>query len=409
MRHLPLLLCSLPLFAAPSRAQEPKPAMPLQPAPAATAPAAAKKPAADPAALIGKPPPPFTVAKWVKGEPVAKLETGKVYLVDFWATWCGPCKAAIPHLTRLQHEHAGKLEVIGVSISERQKTPDDIDYIDRVQQFVDGQGERMDYRVAVDTADKQMHAAWFQPTGTGGIPTAYVIDQKGLVAWVGIGAPKDLERITGEVLAGTFDPKAEAARKQKEEAEAKQRAEADVKSAQAKGPRPDDKFPGFREAMERGDPGAALAVLDQVFAADPAAEKAGYQRKFMLLLQHKQPADAEAYGRELLRKFATDDDMIGFASAVLVHCDEGTPRFDAALAHELAEKTLAAAKPDSRWQQFARWRMGWAQFHTGKQDAAIATMQQAREAIGRLKETIDFDDLPMHCEDALRVFRKPAK
>ena len=53
--------------------------------------------------------------------------------------------------------------------------------------------------------------------------------------------------------------------------------------------------------------------------------------------------------------------------------------------------------------------MGWAQFHTGKKDAAIATMQQAVDAIGRLKATIDFDDLAMHCEDALRVFKKPAK
>ena len=58
--------------------------------------------------VIGKPPPPIQVAKWVKGEPLQEFEKGKVYVVDFWATWCGPCIAAIPHLTRLRERHGGK-------------------------------------------------------------------------------------------------------------------------------------------------------------------------------------------------------------------------------------------------------------------------------------------------------------
>ena len=377
---------------------------------AQTPPAPPAPAAQQPESLLGKAPPPLVVAKWVKGEPLTKFEKGKVYVVDFWATWCGPCKAAIPHLTRLQQEHPGSVEVIGVSISERQKGPDDDGYIAAVQAFVDGQGERMDYRVAVDTKDKVMHATWFKPAGTGGIPTAYVIDQNGLVAWVGIGSPDVVTRVVGEVLAGTFDPAREAARQAEADAKAKQRAEADIAKARASGGATKAKYPGYDEAMQRGDHAAALAALDAAFAADPASETGGaYQWKFMLLLQHKKPADVEAYGRSLLQRFPADDDVIGFASAVIVQAGEDAPRFDARLALTLAEKTFAAAKPDSRWQQFARWRLGWAQWHAGEKEKAVATMTQALDAVTKLKSAIDFGDLDENCKDALRIFRKPAK
>lgn len=363
-----------------------------------------------PESPIGKPPPALQVAKWVKGEPLTKFEKGKVYVVDFWATWCGPCKAAIPHLSKLAQENPGTVEVIGISISERQKGSDDESYIEAVQKFVDGQGERMNYRVAVDTPDKRMHATWFKPGGTAGIPTAYIVDQHGNVAWIGIGSPDVVTRIVREVLAGTFDPKREAERQAKHEADAKKRAEADIEKARAAAKDTDEKFPGYQEAMQRGDHAAALAALEAAFAADPASERTGaYQWKFMLLLQHQKPADVEAYARALLQKFPDDDDVIGFASACIVPISEDEPRFDRKLALELATKALAGAKPDSRWQQFARMRLGWAQWHNGDSEKARSTMQQALDAVTKLKSSIDFGDLDEQCKDALRVFKKPVK
>lgn len=410
--NIPRFTVSLIALLGIASAQTPAPAPAPTPAPTPSAPVqgAAARAATTAETMVGKPPPALQVAKWVKGEPLTRFEKGKVYVVDFWATWCGPCKAAIPHLTKLQQEHPGTVEVVGVSISERQSSADDESYIERVQQFVDAQGDRMEYRVAVDTKEKAMHTAWFKPAGTGGIPTAYVIDQNGLVAWVGIGSPQTVERIVKAVLAGTFDPKVEAQQEAKSEAEAKRRAEADIAQARANAANTDAKFPGYKEAMARGDHAAALAALHAAFAADPQSEaSAAYQWKFMLLLQHKKPAEVDAYGRELLQRFPTNDDVIGFCSAVLVNTGEEPPRFDAKLAHECAEKTLAAAKPDSRWQQFARWRLGWAQYHIGDKEKATTTMLQARDAIAKLKSAIDFGDLAMQCEDALRIFKKPAK
>jgi len=374
-------------------------------APVAAAPAA---PASPIDALIGKTPPPITVAKWVKGEPLTGFEKGKVYVVDFWATWCGPCKAAIPHLTKLTQEHKGKVEVIGVSISERQKDAADTAYIDLVDQFVKKMDDRMDYRVAVDTPDKQMHASWFKPTGTGGIPTAYIIDQKGLVAWVGIGSPAVIERIVGEVLAGTFDIKRENERQRAQDAQAKERSAADIGKARAANNNTDEKYPGYREAMDRGDQLAALESLNAAFKADPASETSGaYQWKLMMLMQRNKPEEVNQYARELLEKYSANEDIMGFVSAVIVTTDE-EPRFDTRLALETAKKAREFAKPESRWEQYTKWRLGWAYFHTGDKEKAVASMRSALDGVRALKDKFDFEDLDMQCEDAMKVFEKTA-
>ena len=82
----------------------------------------------------GDPAPPLKVSKWLQGEPVKAFEPGKVYVVEFWATWCGPCIAFMPHLAELQAEYKDKsVTVIGFTARDVLGKPDHTEELVLVQ------------------------------------------------------------------------------------------------------------------------------------------------------------------------------------------------------------------------------------------------------------------------------------
>lgn len=134
------------------------------------------------------------VAEWVKGKPV-DLAAGKgkqVFVVEFWATWCPPCRASIPHLTKLQKKYK---DVVFVGISDEKA--------DVVKKFVTQMGDAMDYVVALD-ADGKTSAAYMGAFGQTGIPHAFIVDREGRVAWHGH-PMGEIDRVLDEVVAGKFD------------------------------------------------------------------------------------------------------------------------------------------------------------------------------------------------------------
>ncbi len=151
---------------------------------------------------IGDPAPAIASATWIKGTPVKAFEKGKLYAVEFWATWCAPCKESIPHLTELARTYKGKVTVIGMDIWETQKAGSG-DTLPKVKAFVKAQGPKMGYRVAADGSDGRIADAWMKAAGEGGIPCAFLVDREGRVAW--IGHPSALESVLKEELAGTYD------------------------------------------------------------------------------------------------------------------------------------------------------------------------------------------------------------
>ncbi len=159
---------------------------------------AAAKAAPQVSLRVGDPAPKLQPAKWVQGEPVNEFESGKAYLVEFWATWCGPCRASIPHLNELHTKYRDKgLVVIGQNCWER----DDA----LVAPFVKNMGDKMSYRVALDDKrDSQkgrMAETWMDAAQRKGIPSAFLVDTKGKLAW--IGHPMELrEEMIERVLTG---------------------------------------------------------------------------------------------------------------------------------------------------------------------------------------------------------------
>jgi len=134
---------------------------------------------------------PLAGLTWVKGSPVT-IAPGKVYVVEFWATWCPPCRKSIPHLTELAKKYADRVVFIGVSDED----------VATVKPFVADLGDQMDYNVAVDTAGKVIDG-YMAAFGQGGIPTAFIVDAQTRVVWRG--QPMgDLEKVLDEGLAGTY-------------------------------------------------------------------------------------------------------------------------------------------------------------------------------------------------------------
>lgn len=143
---------------------------------------------------VGDKAPEFKVTQWFKGDPITLDDKG-TFIVECWATWCGPCIAAFPHLSEIAKANEGKITVIGVNVWER-KT------MDEVKEFVKGQGDKMSYHVAED-GDKIIAEKWLRAAGRNGIPCAFVVSN-GKIAW--IGHPMGLEqKLLDSIMDGTFD------------------------------------------------------------------------------------------------------------------------------------------------------------------------------------------------------------
>ena len=160
---------------------------------------------------VGDPAPELKVARWLKGNTIEKLNPSRIQVVEFWATWCGPCKESIPHLTELAHQYRStQVTFMGIAVWE----PDPR----KVKPFVDQMGAKMDYNVALDSVppdtdphDGVMARAWLRAAGEFFIPTAFVI-KDGKVVW--IGSPMNLDKPLAAIVAGTWDPVAFATRRQ---------------------------------------------------------------------------------------------------------------------------------------------------------------------------------------------------
>jgi thiol-disulfide isomerase/thioredoxin len=238
---------------------------------AAVSPAQAKK-----YLNIGDPAPSIQSVKWVKGAPIPTFQKGRVYVVEFWATWCGPCKESIPHLTDLAKKYKDTVSVAGISIWES-NDPKDATYMPKVEKFVKDQGDRMDYHVAADLPGGKIGNAWMRAAGEGGIPASFIVGKDGKVAW--IGHPMNLPNVLEQVVNDKFDVAA---------AREKRTQEVEVT-------RP------IKEAMEGKKWDAAIKLIDATIKKTP--QKAPlYTYDLLVAKFHAQPKVAEEDARKILEE-----------------------------------------------------------------------------------------------------------
>jgi cytochrome c biogenesis protein CcmG/thiol:disulfide interchange protein DsbE len=127
--------------------------------------------------------PQLVIEKWLTAAPEFK---GKFLLIDFWATWCAPCRKAIPELNRFHKKFGDKLVIIGLSREEeavvrKMKEPE------------------IDYFLAMDRAGRLQNEMQVK-----GIPHCILVDPKGIVRWEGLPLLPGHE-LTEEVVRDIID------------------------------------------------------------------------------------------------------------------------------------------------------------------------------------------------------------
>jgi len=146
---------------------------------------------------VGDPAPATRPETMLQGEAVKDFQKGEVYVFECWASWCGPCIAAIPHLNEL-HKQMGKKGVVitGVNVWESER---DAASAQRAKDFLKSQGDKMSYRVAL--GGKAFIKDWLEAAEVNGIPHAFVVAD-GKIAWTGHPAQLTAEML-GDILTGT--------------------------------------------------------------------------------------------------------------------------------------------------------------------------------------------------------------
>lgn len=265
----------------------------------------------------GSPAPAMSVKTWIKGTPVTSFDRNKLYVVEFWATWCGPCKQSIPHLTELANKNKD-VTFVGVSIWEDDKDGN-------IAKFVADMGDKMNYNVAYSGNKDGMAKTWMEAAGQNGIPTAFVVKQ-GQIEWVG--HPMELEKPLADIKAGTFDRKAFKVGFDKMAAETRDR--------QAAGK-------AIRSSVVLYDQGktaaAKKALADAVAKYPGAADQAESVRFGWLAKEDPKAWDVKATALAQSKKPEAIQALVGFAMS---QSDSKTPNHD--LAVKAIDLALAATE-----------------------------------------------------------------
>lgn len=306
--------------------------------------------------------PKLTVGEWLKGDKVDGIEKGKVHVLEFWASWCGPCIAVIPHVSELQKKYPDVI-FIGVNVWE--------DSAAKGVALVKKMGDKMDYRVAADKNDG-MANNWLKAAGQNGIPCAFIIDEESNVAW--IGHPGSMDTVLEQVIDGEFDAKAFGEKQAKI----------------------DTMMEAIRTALQDEDWDTADKNLDELLAINPPDEDQFAIFKFKMLLEKKKDADAAyKFAADFPKRFKDDANSLNEIAWFIVD-EADLPRRDLDLAFKMATRGVALTKRKDGAILDTLARVHWEKGETTK---AIKIQTEAVKAA-------DDEGLKSDLEDTLRDYKK---
>jgi thiol-disulfide isomerase/thioredoxin len=328
---------------------------------------------------VGDDAPALEVSKWAKGDKIDKLEKDRTYVVEFWATWCGPCKVSIPHLTQLQKTHKD-IKFIGVACWEQDQ--------EKVGPFVESMGEKMDYSVALDDVPKgqdgnngKMAKSWMTASGSNGIPTAFIV-KGGKIAW--IGHPMSMDQPLEKAASPNFDM-AKAVSEYREEKAKQGKMQAFIQKFMALG----------RTATVKD----RVALMDKALEETPGLESLIGPQKYIFLLQAKDKA-ASAYGTKLVEGAIKDESEL-LNQIAWVNLDPDSTLADTDRDFKLALKAAKRADELTKGENGAILdTLALAYFKTGEPKKALEAQEKAVKLM---------PDADPSMKDRLEQYRKAVK
>uniref|UniRef100_UPI00397B348B redoxin family protein n=1 Tax=Bradyrhizobium sp. NDS-1 TaxID=3080014 RepID=UPI00397B348B len=146
------------------------------------------------------PAPSLIVENWLRGEPLTNFELGKLYIVEFWASWCYPCVKAMPHLIELQAKYKDEgLEVVGVAAYE--KAPTAAEARTKLDAWLTENFSNLNYRIGFDSTG-EMKKLWMDASCSSTVPRSFIVDRDGHIAF--FGDPTDIAHVLPKIINGTW-------------------------------------------------------------------------------------------------------------------------------------------------------------------------------------------------------------
>lgn len=312
---------------------------------------------------IGSEAPQLDIEHWLsdgggKLKPVTEFQKGKVYVVEFWATWCGPCVASMPHIAELQKKMLDKgVQVVSVSDEDLETVQEFLERnvpagiarsIQKPQASAESkEGDQASdsesvtespkmtfgeltsaYSLATDP-DQSVYKDYMEASGENGIPTAFIVGKQGIIEW--IGHPMELDDPLSQVVEDRWDRQAyiklRAQQRELEEA---------VMQVYTK--------------VQEGDVEAGLKMLEDLIQKSQGTEvQMGLQALRLDLLVQVDPEKAAVELKAAASKIADPNVLNGLAWSIVEQDNEGgteVPDELLAAAVQVAEKAVELAPED---------------------------------------------------------------